>query len=224
MTRFKKEEMNHISKVIQAQLRKTQTLPSYVNMKEMDKGKTIKLDKKQYAGLFEAQNVYWLKHNRQPNYTTLNSTANNPLVLDYQNNKYNCCPSSLSMASQMLYDYKTESYLSKQLGTNTNGTSPKQLIGGAKQCGFKVTRINRSIGSVKNALILNKPVIMHIQTKTANCLNYKNDYGHYILCYDTTGDYYKLADPTKGLKTCKANMIDNATNGRDIGYYAVELA
>ena len=222
--KFSKETMNAIAKTVRASLKKNNTYPSHVTAKDMD-GKKHDLSTKQIHGLFEAQYIFWIKNGRQPNYVTYHSTANNPLALDYQSYKMSCCPTSLSMASQLLYNYKSENKCIKELGTQktTTGTSPSQLINNAPKLGFKVSTLPRNKASVKNSLKLHRPVIMHIQTKPAKCLGYTGDYGHFILCYGMDGDYYKLADPTKGLKKCKCSIIDKATDGRKINYYSVSL-
>ena len=217
--------MNAAAKTIRASLKKNNTLPSFVTMKDMA-GKKHDMSKKQYSGLFEAENKFRIKNGRQPNYVTYVSTANNPLVLDYQSYKMSCCPTSLSMASQLLYNYKSENKCIKALGTKktTTGTSPSQLVNNAPQLGFKVKQIPRNKDAVANSIKLHKPVIMHIQTKPAKCLDYTGDFGHFILCYAVKGGYYYLMDPTKGKKKCKCSVIDNATNGRKIYYYSVGLA
>ena len=222
MTTFSKTEMANASKKIQKSLKEGNGVPT-LNMKSRE-GKTIKVDKAHLAGLFEAQNVYIRKHGAYPNYVTLNTTANNPLVMDYQDNAYTCCPTSLSMASQMLYGYVGESKCAKTLGTvKGSGTTPNNLVNNAPKLGYKVTRIARNYSSVKKSLQKGYPVIAHIQTKPATCLGFVNDYGHYILIYGVTSDgYYQVADPTKGLKKCSPKILDNATNGRDIGYYQVK--
>lgn len=221
MTRFSKSEMSKASKYIQKYIKAGKGLPASVEMKDMD-GKKHKLDKKHYNGLFEAQNVFIRKHGRYPNYVTLNSTANNPLVIDYQDKSTTCGPTSLSMAIQMLYGYKSESVCAKACKTGSSGTAPDNLIAGAKSLGYLVKKISRNLTSVKASLLLGKPVVAHIQTKPATCLGYVGDYGHYILIYGYTSDgKYKIADPTKGLKSCKSTIIDKATNGRSINYYSV---
>ena len=224
MTKYSKATMNSIAKTVRNNLKKYNKYPSTVTAKDMD-GKKHELSIKQVHGLFEAQYIFWIKNGRQPNFVTYHSTASNPLVMDYQSYSMSCCPTSLSMASQLLYNYKTENKCIKELGTKktTTGTSPSQLINNAPKLGFKVAQIPRNKQAVTNSLKLKKPVIMHIQTKPAKCLGYTGDYGHFILCYGIDGDYYKLADPTKGLKKCKCSTIDKATDGRKIYYYSVAL-
>lgn len=144
----------------------------------------------------------------QPNYTTLLYGFNNHLVSDIQNNTYNCGPASLTMASMMLYKYTLETTFAKYCLTNKNVTTPENLVAGAKKLGFKLTKINRNIDNVKKAQnqgsnkngVFNT-VINHFQTKNATCLGFINDYGHYELIYNTNGNNYSFADPTKGLKT-----------------------
>lgn len=224
--KFSKDTMNKMAKTIRASLKKNNTLPSFVSAKDMD-GKKHDLSKKQYAGLFEAQYVFWKNNNRQPNYTSLVSTANNPLVLLTQHYKMSCCPTSLAMASMMLYNYKTEKQCIKALGTDVKvkGTAPSQLINGAKNVGMKVTVIPRNKDSVKNSLKLNRPVIAHIDTSKAKCLGFTSQYGHYVLIGAVSGDYYTVYCPTKGKHKCKSSVLDKAMlKGRDLKYYSVGLA
>jgi len=224
--RFSKEEMNKASKTIRAYLKKNNKYPASVTMTEMDTKKSKKLSKKQYMGLFEAENVFRIKKGRQPNYVTLVGTASNPLVIDYQDWSMSCCPTSLSMCSQMLFNYKSEAQCRTALGTDKKaGTSPSQLVSGAKKLGFKVTPVKRTAANIKAALAKKKPLIIHLETKPATCLGYAKNYGHYVCGYALTKDgKIKIADPTKGLKTCSISTIVKATNGRDLKFYIVELA
>ena len=224
MVKFSKKEMSATAKTLRKNIKKGKGYKSYVNMVDMDK-KSHKLSKAQYMGLFEAQNVFIMKNGRYPNYVTLNSTANNPLVMNYQDNGYTCGPTSLSMAIQMLFGYVSEKKCATACGTVIgSGTSPDKLIAGAKSLGYKLTKISRNKTAVKSALSKAEPVIAHIQTKPATCLGYTGDYGHYILIYGMTNDgLYKIADPTKGIKKCKPTILDHATNGRAIYYYRVGI-
>lgn len=221
MTTFSKSVMQSASTIIRKQIKEGNGIPSTLTLKSRE-GKNVKLSKSEYNGLFEAQNIFIRNHGRLPNYVTLNSKANNPLVMDYQDNSVNCCPTSLSMAIQMLYGYHSETECAKILHTGSSGTDPSNLVAYAPKVGVIATKIARNYTAVKKSTQKNKPVIAHIQTKPATCLGYTGDYGHYILIYDITNDgYYKIADPTKGLKTCKPSIIDKATNGRSINYYTI---
>lgn len=226
MIRFDKSEMKKASNVLRKQLKEGKGYPASISMKNMD-GKSVKVSKAYYMGLFEAQNIFIRNKGRLPNYVTMNSKANNPLVIDYQDNSYNCCPTSFSMATQMLFDNISEAKCAKTLGTTKSGTSPSDLVANAPKLGYKVTAIKRDYSAVKASLDKGFPVIAHIQTRNASCLGYKNDYGHYVLIYGAYSKlltkYYSIADPTKGLKTCKASIIDKATNNRDIKYYSVRI-
>ena len=223
MITFSKEEIEKGRKAVRRQLRKNYTLPKTITIKSRD-GKTRKLTSRQFAGLCENDNVYRVKNNRVPNYVTYIAEASNPLVLNYQDNDVNCCPTSFNMATQMLYGFRTEKACAKLLGTSENGTSPSQLINNAPKLGYKATRIKRNFKAVKQALNLHMPVIAHIQTYPASsCLDYVNDYGHYILIWKAERNKYYICDPTKGDKVCSASVIDNATEGRDIGYYTISL-
>lgn len=225
MTKFMNKEMVKAGKTIRKSIKENKGLPGIIKMVDSE-GKTHKVDHKHYAGLFESRNVFILKNGKAPNWVTLNSTANNPLVIDYQNNAYNCGPTSLSMASQMLYGYTSEMEFAKACKTGKNGTSPANLVAGAKSKGYKVSQIGRNSAAVKNSLKLGKPVVAQIETGGSTkpaCLGYINNYGHYILIYGVSGDYYLVADPTKGLRRCKFAQINNATNGRDIHFYSVSV-
>ena len=223
MTRFSKTEMSKASKTLRTNIRNSKGYLSYLTMTDMT-GKKHKLTKGEYMGLFEAQNIFLMKHGRSPNYVTLNSTASNPLVMDYQDKSTTCGPTSLSMAIQCLFSYVSEQKCASVCHTGANGTSPSNLINGAKSLGYKLTQISRNKTAVKSALNKAEPVIAHIQTKPATCLGYTGDYGHYILIYGLTKNgEYRIADPTKGIKLCKADIIDSATNGRALHYYRVGL-
>lgn len=223
MTKFMNDVIVKASKKIQKSIREGKGLPGRISMKDSN-GELHKLSQKEYAGIFEARNVYILKHGKAPNYVTKNSTANNPLVMDYQDSSVTCGPTSLSMASQMLYGNTSEAKFKKACKTGSDGTSPNNLVAGAKTLGYELTRIGRNSSAVKNSIRLGKPVVAHIQTGGSTkprCLEYINNYGHYILIYGISGDYYLVADPTKGLKKCAFSQINNATNGRSINYYSV---
>ena len=208
---------------VRRQLRKNNKLPSFVSIKSRD-GKTRKLTKAEFAGLCENDNIYRVKYSKVPKYVSLISTASNPLVLDYQNNDVNCCPASVSMATQMLYGFRTEQACAKLLGTGSAGTSPSQLVNNILKLGYRATVIKRNYAAVKASLDKNRPVIAHIQTKPAACLDYLYDYGHYVLIWKAANNLYYVCDPTKGDKVCKPTVLDAATEGRDIHYYSISLA
>lgn len=228
MIRFSKEIMSDGEKRVKKFLKTTGRIPNWLFMKDTNKKEHYLLPK-EYNGLFESQNVFRVKHGRQPNYTTLNSTSNNPLVMNYQNNGYNCCPASLSMISMLLYSYTSEETLAKTLKTSKTGTDPKSLKVRGKQAGFNITTITRNRKAVTKSLKNKNPVLAHIDTKPASCLGYRNNYGHYIAIYNITGNAltgykYQIADPTKGLKNCKTSILDGAMLNRKINYYSVSIA
>ena len=147
----------------------------------------------------------------------------NPIVIQYQPNSYTCGPTSLSMCSQILGDETSINAFSNACYTDGNGTSPSNLIAGARKLGFKLTQIPRNVNGVSEAIEEGKPVIAHIMTGGVYCLGWQGNYGHYIVIYEWNDDYYYIADPTKGLGRCSHGMIDNAMRGYDgIKYYSVE--
>lgn len=224
--RFSKEEMNKASKEIRASLRKNNTLPTFITMKDMDTGKKHDISKPQYAGLFENENTFILSRGRRPNYVTYKNTANNPLVFKAQSYSHSCACASLCMCSMMLYNYKSENQCIEALGTKktTTGTAPSMLMNNIHKLDMKASIIPRNRQAVKNSLIKNMPIIAHIDSSKATCLNYsKNNFGHYVCIYGVDGDYYKVADPLRGLKSCKSSVLDNSMKNRKINYYAISL-
>lgn len=199
-------------------------LPGYCNMRDKDTGKWYQLKPKQYMGLFKSRNIFRIKNLRWPNYVTLTFESDTPVAIDYQNNKVNCCPTSFAMVSQKLFKPYDETFIAKVLGTNENGTDPEKLIANAPKLGFKVTRIKRTVPEVVGALGLYKGVIIHYQTKaTSSCSGFVKDYGHYAVIMNYKDGKYLIYDPTKGIFWCKTSIMENATNGRAIYFYTVEL-
>lgn len=151
-------------------------------------------------------------------------TVYNPISWLRQPNSYTCGPTSLAMCSQILGKTTSISSFSNACYTTGKGTSPANLIAGAKKLGFKLTQIPRNINGVKAAIDAGKPIVAHVMTGTMSCLGWQGSYGHYIVIYDYGTVYYYVADPTKGLGRCTHSMIDNATVGYEgIKYYSVEL-
>ena len=224
MKRYNKPEYTDARKRIRKFIKEHHRLPKYCNFKN-NTGKIDNLTRREYCGLFQGYMQFYLKHGREPNYLTLNSEATYPLVINYQDDKYSCGVASLQMCLQFLFDYKYESYIKKTLGTNKDGTTPAQLINGAKKLGYKVTVIPREFKEVKKALDNYCPVILQIETKSAgNCLGYKNSYGHYIMCYKAEDNKYYVIDPTKGKHTCNFMKLNRATGGSsNRKFYKVEI-
>lgn len=147
----------------------------------------------------------------------------NPIRIQYQPNSYTCGPTSLAMCSQVLGKSTSISSFASACYTDGSGTSPSNLIAGARKLGFKVTPIGRSYSAVKKAIDNGKPVIAHVMTITMKCLGWQGNYGHYVVIYDYDDGYYHVADPTKGISWCYKDQVDYATRGYEgIQYYSVE--
>ena len=224
--RFSKAMLQDGAKRMNTWLKKGEGLPNWLKMTDMDNKKEHKLTPKQYSGLYESRNMFWIKNGREPNYVTLTANANNPLVMDYQNTNYTCCPTSLSMASQLLYNYKSEQTCAKALGTSPgSGTSPTQLINNAPKLGFTIIPIPRKSSEVKKYLSKGWPVIGHFQTnQTKACKgDYSGSFGHYCLIWNTTSSEYVIADPSKGVnRKYKFACFDKANQGYRNNYYVVK--
>lgn len=223
--KFSKTELQKAGETFRKHIKNNNNYPTSITMTDMN-GATYNVSKALYMGLFESQNMYAIKNGRLPNYVTSDSTANNPLCIDYQNNGYNCGPTSLSMCIQMFGEYISEPTIAKKAGTTSSGTGPSQLISAAKSYGYNMTVINRNSTAVKESLDKCRPVLMHIHTSYSggkSCLGYRGAYGHYIMCYGMKNGKYLLADPTKGFKTCSPTSIDNARSRDSMKYYSISI-
>ena len=225
--RFSKAMLLDGAKRMNAWLKKGEGYPNWLKMTDMDNKKEHKLTPKQYSGLYENVNLFLIKNKRWPNYATLDHNSNNCLVMDYQDVNYTCCPTSLSMASQLLYNYHSEQECAKALGTAPkSGTSPDQLIKNAPKLGFKIIPIERKAKAVRTHLDKKHPVICHYQTQqTKSCKgDYIGSFGHYSLIWDMTSTEYVVADPSKGVnRKYKFLCMDKANQGYRQNYYAVTI-
>ncbi|AEG18621.1 cysteine peptidase family C39 domain-containing protein [Methanobacterium paludis] len=213
---------NGISNFIKANKR----FPNYATLTDSN-NKQQKVLKANYLDFYKRAFQWAVNHGDIfPNYGTVIGTGTSPIPQNYQDSSTTCGPTSLSMGSCGLFKYKSEAQFKAACNTTSSGTTPENLIAGAAKLGFKLTKISRNIAGVKAALNQCKPVIAHIQTKNATCLGYKGDYGHYVLIKGLSGDdHYLINDPTKGENiTCLSTILDNATDGREIYYYSMELA
>ena len=222
MVKFMNDAIVKASKTLRKSVKEGKGLPSSLSIKDSN-GKTHKLSKVQYLGLFQQRNIFTLKNGRYPKYiSSLVKCGTLPVAMNYQDNGYTCCPTSFSMATMCLYGYRSEKKCAEVLGTvYGSGTSPSDLVANAPKLGYQAIPIKRNYDSVLKSLQKGRPVIAHIQTKPATCLGYKGDYGHYILIYWCKKGVYFIADPTKGIVKCKASILDKATNGRNIKYYSI---
>jgi len=221
--KFYKEAIQDAAKTYRTHIKNNKNYPNYLTMIDST-GKKYNVGRAAYMGIFEDVSRFFVKNGREPNYVVADGTANNPLAIDYQNNGWNCGPTSLSMCFQMLGKWITEPTLATACGTTRAGTGPAQLISCAKKYGFNMVEIPRHISNVRKAINEGSPVLMHIHTSYGSgksCLGYSGAYGHYIMCYGVTGDYYLLADPTKGFKKCYCTGIDNAKSSTNMKYYRI---
>jgi hypothetical protein len=148
----------------------------------------------------------------------------NPIQFIRQSNGNNCGPSVLAMLSQVKGNPISQAAFVSACKTNSNGTTPDNLIAGAKSKGFKLAKINRTFEGVKNSINNKKPCCFHIQTKGVACLGFVNDYGHYIACYNIGNNTFLVVCPTKGFAVCNASSLINATGGRSIYFYDFDTA
>ena len=223
--RFDKAEMQKAMKQVKASVKQGKGQPQELRMKAMN-GKTYTMKQKAYCGLFDNQAKFFIHNSRLPNYCTYLYDSPTGFVGQEQPNGYTCGSTSLANASTQILTYKTELQCRTACNTTKNGTTPTNLIRGAEKLGMKVEKINRTFNAVKSAISKGYGVIAHIETGGATkppCLSYQSNFGHWVSIYNVTSDYkFKVYDPTKGYKTCNANQIIKATNGRKIYFYQVK--
>ena len=223
--KFMKETITNAADTFRRHIKNNKNYPEYLVMKDAN-CKSYNVGRSAYMGIFEDVSIFHIKNGREPNYVVASSTANNPLVIDYQNNGVNCGPASTSMCFQMLGRWVSEPTLARVMGTGSNGTGPAEIRKAVKQYGFEFVEIGRNIDSVRKAINEGSPVLMHIHTSYSggrSCLGYYGAYGHYIMCYGVEGSKYKLADPTKGFKTCNSTSIDSARSSTNMKYYRLNV-
>lgn len=221
MVKFIKKDLESAIKTIRKNIKKGNGYPKKIKIKDSN-GKSHKLTRKQYFGIFKQWNLFRLNHGRFPNYVTYIGKSKELAVINYQDNGYQCACASFNMAIQSLLDWEDESTIAKYFNTGKYGTSPSDMISGAKKLGYVIEPIGRNKKSVQKAFDKGFGVIAHIDTIKAPCLGYKNNYGHYInIQRITKAGNYRVFDPTKGVMSVKPSCIDNAMLGRTINYYSV---
>lgn len=220
MTKFNKKELKEAWQTMQKNIINGKGHRK-IKIKDSN-GKKHNFPKHQYFGLLKQWNLFRYNHGRFPNYVTYNGKSNVGIVINYQDNMYQCACASFNMAMQSYGDWKNEGDIAKVFGTNKNGTSPSQLINGAKKLGYTVKTIPRNLKGVKEARKKGYSIIAHIDTIKAPTLGYKKNYGHYVyIARVTAANNYRVYDPTKGVHSIKPSELDSAMLNRKINYYAV---
>lgn len=220
MIKFSKTE---IKKAIKTQRKNIINGKGYKTIKMVDtKGKTHKVQKKEYFGILKQWNLFAYNNGRYPNTVTFVGKSKEPIILNYQDNSHQCACASFNMCVQGFGEWINEGKIAKTFGTGSTGTAPSQIIEGAKKLGYKVKVIPRNLKAVKEAKAKGYGVIAHIDTIKAPSLGYKNNYGHYVcIARVTKAGNYRVFDPTKGVHSIKPSELDNAMLNRKINYYAV---
>lgn len=215
--------MKKASKTIRKSIKAGNGRPSTLKMTDI-KGDKHNLKLRQYLGLFKQWNLFRLNKGRFANYVTYTGKSNEPAVINYQDNAYQCACASFNMALQSLFDWEDETTIAKAFNTGRYGTSPSDMIKGAKKFGYIIEPIGRNKRSLEKAFKKGYGVIAHIDTIKAPCLGYRNNYGHYInIQRITKAGNYRVFDPTKGVISAKPSCIDGAMLDRTINYYQVRL-
>ena len=220
MIKFDKKEMKKLIKNVRNDISKGKGYNKQT-IKDTN-GKKHKLSKKKIFGLLQQWNLYIYNHYRQPKTVTYNGKAKEPIIINYQDNKYQCACASFNMCIQGFGDWINEGDIAKAFNTGINGTSPSDMINGARKLGYEVKVIPRNLKGVQKAKDHGYGVIAHIDTIKAPSLGYLNNYGHYVcISRITKAGNYRVFDPTKGVHSIKPVELDHAMLNREINYYSV---
>lgn len=222
MIKFSENNLVKGVKKIKQSIKDGKGYPSKLKLVDTD-GKTRKLSKKQYFGVYQQRNLYMYNNGRFPKYTTYNGKAKLPIIINYQDNAYQCACASFNMCVQGFGEWIDEGKIAKTFNTGYAGTSPSDMIAGARKLGYEMKVIGRNLKSVKEAKDKGYGVIAHIDTIKTPCLGYRNNYGHYIcIARVTKAGNYRVYDPTKGVMSVRPSCIDNGMLNREINYYSVK--
>ena len=221
MIKFSKKQIQTVNKKIRKSVKKGKGYPKKFKLTDTN-GKTHKLTRKQYYGVLQQYNLYKYNHGKRPATVTYNGKSKEPIIINYQDNKYQCACASFNMCLQKYGIWRNEGDIARTFGTSTSGTAPSQIITGAKKYGYKVEAIARNPKSVQKALDKGYAIIAHIDTIKAPSLGYLHNYGHYIVISRITkAGNYRVFDPTKGIISIKTSELDQAMLNRQLNYYAV---
>ncbi len=136
------------------------------------------------------------------------------IVYDHQDTSYTCGPSSLKMAISNFGMNLNEMGLASYASSNSNiGTSHTGLITAVNKVNLKygthfnlsdVTFSSKGWGGLRNYLVHNDPVILHIES----FLN-PNTSGHYVVLVgiNINSGLVKIADPSYGYRTLTFSQL-----------------
>ena len=141
--KFSKAEMQKAMNTVKKSVKEGKGQPSAIKMVAMN-GKTYTMKRKQYCGLFDNGAKFFIHNGRQANWVSYLYDSPTGFVGQEQPNGWTCGSTSLANASTQILTYKTELQCRKACNTTKNGTTPQNLINGAKKLGMKVEKINRS--------------------------------------------------------------------------------
>jgi len=221
MIQFKQSEVEKLISTMNKSVIQGNGLPKRIKIKATN-GKTYKPTKKKYFGILNQNNLYQFNWGSKPAKVTYIGKNRTPVVMNYQDNKYQCACASFNMAIQNFGHFINENTIAKYFNTGQYGTSPSDMIAGAKKLGYDVFAIPRNPKGVQEAKNKGYGVISHFDTIKAPTLKYLDNYGHYgYIDRITRTGKYRLYDPTKGIFSIPTDELDHAMLNRKINYYAV---
>lgn len=139
------------------------------------------------------------------------------IIFKKQPDMISCGPTSLSMC----YTYYKKEYsisrLKKLCHTNTNGTSPQDLINAAQKVNSSYRLFEeeyRGFEQIKKHVDNDNPMIIQLQTIPE--LGYRGSYGHYVALtgYNEKFMAYKIGDPSRGMVWFSEPVIKKAVKKR----------
>lgn len=136
---------------------------------------------------------------------------------DYQDNQYQCGPSSLKMALSCYGLDVSEKWLAVQAGTTTSGTGHpglKAAVNAVNKKHGKTLKIDEKYFSdlgwsgVDKLLVAGVPVMVHY--KCAALPNWRYKGGHYSVIRGVTENMMQLICPTKGIVSYYKKTFEKA--------------
>ncbi len=120
------------------------------------------------------------------NVNILVESTRNPPPFPYfiQNREYNCGPACLKAIADYNNMYFSLSHIEKLAGTDTSGTTFKQLEKAAEKMGFKA---DHQVVDLSLLVGMHLPIVVHW------------NYNHFVIVYEFNEDLVKVSDPEVGL-------------------------
>ena len=133
-----------------------------------------------------------------------------PEIRDPQNTEYTCGPTSASVCSQVLKNYRCEKYFAGQMGTNQYGTGSSGIAYGLEKNGFSCSyffrpSFNHALNELKKGACA---LIFHTKNHYVAIIDISKD-GSKVLVSNSYGDWYNIPTNWVSVKFMKTRFYKN---------------